>query len=48
LSGEILGDYEPINLNDFNDYDHLVNHLWAVAYGTSKNGFLKELSTWKG
>ena len=48
LNGEILGDYEPIKLDDFNDYDHLVNHLWAVAYGTSKNGFLKELSTWKG
>jgi hypothetical protein len=48
LNGEILGDYEPIKLEDFNDYDHLVNHLWAVAYGTSKNGFLKEFSTWKG
>ena len=50
LSGEILGDYAPIDLQDFNDYDHLVNHLWAVAYGKGNTlgGFLKELSTWKG
>ena len=47
LTGEILGDYEPIKLDEFNDYDHLVNHLWAVAYGTSQSGFLKELASWK-
>ena len=48
LNGEILGDYAPLNLDAFNDYDHLVNHLWAVAYGTSSSGFLEELQAWKG
>lgn len=48
MTGEILGDYEPLNLDEFNDYDHLVNHLWALAYGTAKTGYLKELRAWKG
>jgi len=47
LNGEILGDYEPFNLDYFNDYDHLVNHLWALASGHVHNGFLKEISSWK-
>jgi len=48
LSGEILGDYAPLNLSEFNDYDHLVHHLMQVAYGVSDKGFLMELPTWKG
>ena len=47
LNGEILGDYAPFNLDYFNDYDHLVNHLWALASGHVHNGFLKEISLWK-
>lgn len=48
LSGEILGDYELFNLDYFNDYDHLVNHLWTLASGRVHNGFLKEAASWKG
>ena len=48
MTGEILGDYAPLNLDEFNDYDHLVNHLWALAYGTAKTGYLTELQAWKG
>jgi hypothetical protein len=48
LTGEILGDYAPIDLDYFNDYDHLVNHLWTLAHGHVHNGFLKEASSWKG
>lgn len=48
LTGEILGDYAPIDLEYFSGYDHLVNHLWLLAHGRAHNGFLKELSSWKG
>ena len=48
LTGEILSDYAPIDIDYFNDYDHLVNHLWAVAHGQPRKGFLEELQAWKG
>jgi len=48
LDAHILGDYAPIDLGYFNDYDHLVNHLWTLAHGHVHNGFLKELPAWKG
>jgi thymidylate synthase len=47
LQGEIEGNYAPIDLEYFNDYDHLVNHLWTLANGRVHNGFLKEIQTWK-
>jgi thymidylate synthase len=48
LSGEILGDYAPVDLEYFSSYDHLVEHLWLLAHGRVHNGFLKEISSWKG
>jgi thymidylate synthase len=48
LSGEIIGDYAPIDLEYFDSYDHLVDHLWLLARGHVHNGFLKEISSWKG
>ena len=48
LNGEILGEYAPINLDDFNDYDDLVAHLWNVARFDVDKGFLCELQSWKG
>jgi thymidylate synthase len=48
LNGEILGDYEPLDLDYFSSYDHLVDHLWLLARGRVHNGFLKEMSSWKG
>ena len=48
LSGEILGDYAPINLDEFKDYDDLVSHLWDVALFGVDKGFLSELKSWIG
>jgi thymidylate synthase len=47
--GEILGDYEPLNLEEFSGYDDLVQHLWAIANDIPlQRKFLSETKSWKG
>jgi thymidylate synthase len=47
--GEILGDYEPFNLDEFSGYDDLVQHLWALANDVPlQRKFLSEIKSWKG